>query len=43
MIRVDTVWPFTDWGKFSLKYYTNSIATYIAPDNRDPSTLGVSE
>ena len=40
MIRVDTVWPFTAWGKFSVLYYTNTTCTYIAPDNRDPSTLG---
>lgn len=40
MIRVDTVWPFTGWGNNSLRFYTNSICTYIAPDNRDPSTLG---
>ena len=41
IIRVDTVWPFSDWGNHQLKYYTNSISTYLAPDNRDPSTLGV--
>jgi prepilin-type N-terminal cleavage/methylation domain-containing protein len=40
LIRVDTVWPFSDWGKFSVMYYTNTTCTYIAPDNRDPSTLG---
>ena len=41
LIRVDTVWPFTGWGRNIIKYYTNSIGTYIAPDNRDPTTLGV--
>lgn len=40
LVRVDTVWPFTGWGNHSLIYYTNSIFTYIAPDNRDPSSLG---
>ena len=40
MIRVDTVWPFTDWSGFAAKYYTNTVCTLIAPDNRDPSTLG---
>jgi hypothetical protein len=41
VVRVDTVWPFTGWGNHTLSYYTNSIGTFIAPDNRDPSTLGV--
>jgi type II secretory pathway pseudopilin PulG len=41
MIRVDTVWPFTGWKNFSVNYYTNSICTYLAPDNRDPGDLGV--
>ena len=41
IIRVDTVWPFTGWGNNSIHYYTNSLGTYFAPDNRDPSTLGV--
>ena len=40
MIRVDTVWPFVGWSKFSLTYYTNTVCTLIAPDNRDPTTLG---
>ena len=41
VIRVDTVWPFNRWGNYSIAaLYTNSIATYIAPDNRDPTTLG---
>jgi hypothetical protein len=34
VVRVDTVWPFNGWGKFSVRYYTNSICTFIAPDNR---------
>ena len=37
MIKVQTVWPFF-WGNTN-RYYTNSIATYCAPDNRDPSSL----
>jgi Tfp pilus assembly protein PilV len=40
-VRVDTVWPFNGWGSFQIKYYSNSICTYLAPDNRSPSTLGV--
>jgi hypothetical protein len=39
-VRVDTVWPFDGWGNFTLQYYTNSVCTMVAPDNRDPSTLG---
>jgi hypothetical protein len=39
-VTVQTVWPFDAWGNFSLLYYTNTVCTYIAPDNRDPSTLG---
>lgn len=43
VVRVDTVWPFVDWGNFSsTSLYTNSVASYMAPDNRDPSTLGAS-
>ena len=38
-LRVDTVWGFSGWGKTSL-LYTNTICTYLAPDNRDPSSLG---
>jgi type II secretory pathway pseudopilin PulG len=41
MVRVDTVWPFDGWGNFKVNFYTNSICTYIAPDNRDPIDLGV--
>jgi Tfp pilus assembly protein PilV len=40
LIRVDTVWGFNGWGRFADMYYTNTTCTYIAPDNRDPSTLG---
>ena len=32
MVRVDTVWPFKFGGS---RVYTNSVATYYAPDNRD--------
>jgi hypothetical protein len=42
MVRVDTVWPFAGWGRFARGTYTNTVCTLIAPDNRDPSTLGVS-
>jgi type II secretory pathway pseudopilin PulG len=37
MMQVDTVWPFTVGT--APKYFTNSVATYFAPDNRDPNTL----
>jgi type II secretory pathway pseudopilin PulG len=37
MVRVDTVWPFR-WGNTN-RYFTNSISTYCAPDNRDPDSL----
>lgn len=39
--RVDTVWPFAAWKGYTLRYYTNTICTIIAPDNRDPSTLPI--
>ncbi len=37
LIKVQTVWPFL-WGNVN-RLYTNTIAVYCAPDNRDPSTL----
>lgn len=37
MMQVDTVWPFIV-GTVP-KYFTNTVATYFAPDNRDPNTL----
>jgi prepilin-type N-terminal cleavage/methylation domain-containing protein len=37
MVRVDTVWPFR-WGNIN-RLYTNSVATYCAPDNRNPTSL----
>jgi prepilin-type N-terminal cleavage/methylation domain-containing protein len=37
MIRVDTVWPF--FYRFKNLYYTNTAATLLAPDNRDPGSL----
>jgi len=40
MIRVDTVWPFVGWSKFTQIYYTNTVCTLIAPDNRNPQALG---
>ena len=42
-VRVDTVWPFDGWGNFARRTYTNSICALVAPDNRDPSTLGGSD
>ena len=38
-VKVDTVWPFNQWKNFTVNYYTNTICTILAPDNRDPSTL----
>jgi Tfp pilus assembly protein PilV len=40
VVQVDTVWPFAGWGNYVVKIYTNSVCTVIAPDNRDPDTLG---
>jgi type II secretory pathway pseudopilin PulG len=37
MMQVDTVWPFEAGS--ARKYFTNTVATYFAPDNRDPDTL----
>lgn len=37
MIRVDTVWPF-NYRRLNL-YFTNTAATLLAPDNRDPNAL----
>jgi type II secretory pathway pseudopilin PulG len=37
MVQVDTVWRFLGFG--ATRLYTNSIATYYAPDNLDPSNL----
>jgi len=37
MVQVDTVWPFKHFG--GLKYFTNSAATYVAPDDRSPGTF----
>ena len=39
-VRVDTVWPFDGWGNFGTQSFTNSVCTFIAPDNRDPASLG---
>lgn len=39
-IRVDTVWPFDGWGSFSTQIFSNSVCTFMAPDNRDPASLG---
>ena len=40
LARVDTVWPFNDWGNYQSRVYTNTICTFIAPDNIDPALLG---
>ena len=37
MVKVQTVWPFL-WGNVN-RFYTNTISTYYAPDNRDATTL----
>jgi hypothetical protein len=37
MVTVETVWPRTMYG--TLRYFTNRIASYFGPDNRDPSSL----
>ena len=37
MVQVDTVWPLK-LGT-TLRWYTNSVANYFAPDNRDGSSL----
>ena len=37
MIRVNTVWPFTK-GQ-ATRFFTNTAASYFAPDNRDPTSL----
>ncbi len=37
MIKVDTVWAFT-WK--TTKLYTNTVCTYLAPDNKEPIDLG---
>ena len=41
MVRVDTVWPFAGWGNFTMQTYTNTVCALLAPDNRDPTTLGI--
>lgn len=37
MVRVDTVWTFR-W-RTSTRLYTNTICTYVAPDNKPPEDL----
>lgn len=37
MVTVDTVWPFTMFGK--QRFYTNRTANFYGPDNRDDSSL----
>jgi len=34
MVRVDTVWAFNAWGDFTVRLYTNTTCTFLAPDNR---------
>ena len=41
LVKVNTVWPFIGWKRGQLRYYTNTVITYLAPDNRDPAGLGV--
>jgi len=41
MVRVDTVWPFTGWGNYTMQLYTNTVCTMLAPDNRNPVALGL--
>jgi prepilin-type N-terminal cleavage/methylation domain-containing protein len=36
-LRVDTVWPFGQWR--SMKFYTNTVVTMIAPDNRSTTSF----
>ena len=36
-MRVDTVWPFAKGT--TVRYFTNTMGTYFAPDNRDPSSI----
>jgi hypothetical protein len=33
VVQVDTVWPFMGWGKLKVQYYTNTVCTFLAPDN----------
>lgn len=37
MVKVDTVWPFRSGN--GLRLFTNSVSTFVAPDNRAPDTL----
>jgi type II secretory pathway pseudopilin PulG len=37
LVKVETVWPFAKGS--SVKYFTNRVGTYFAPDNRDPNSL----
>jgi hypothetical protein len=36
-LRVDTVWPFGLWK--NMRYYTNTVVTMIAPDNRSSNSF----
>jgi prepilin-type N-terminal cleavage/methylation domain-containing protein len=36
-VRVDCVWPYGF--RTGMQYFTNTVSTLIAPDNRDPSTF----
>lgn len=38
MVQVETVWPFNQFGA-TTRYFTNRLATYIAPDDRTPGTF----
>ena len=37
MVQVDTVWPFNRFT--GTRYFTNRMATYLAPDDRSPGTF----
>ena len=36
-LRVDTVWPYTSRGP--VIYFTNTVCTIVAPDNRSSSAF----
>jgi prepilin-type N-terminal cleavage/methylation domain-containing protein len=38
LFRVDTVWPF-NYRSTNATYFTNTIMTYLAPDNESPTNL----
>lgn len=38
MVQVETVWPFNQFSG-TTRYFTNRLATYIAPDDRTPGSF----